>query len=77
MDKSTFYLKLDEMLELDPGSTQGSTRLADMEAWDSLAVMSFIAMADSDYGISLAAKAIAACRTVDDLVALIEEKQHG
>lgn len=76
MDKNTFYKRLDEMLEVAPGTVQGSAELAGLESWDSLAVMSFIAMVDSQYRISLPAKAIAACRTVDDLATLVEENSR-
>jgi acyl carrier protein len=76
MDKNTFYRSLDEMLEVDSGTVQGSDKLADLESWNSLAVISFIAMADSQYKVSLPAKAITACRTVDDLAKLVEENQH-
>lgn len=75
MDKNTFYRRLDEMLELAPGTVQGSNVLAELEAWDSLAVMSFIAMVDTHYSVSLAAKAITACRTADDLASLVEANQ--
>jgi acyl carrier protein len=76
MDKNIFYKRLDEMLEVAPGTIQGSVELAGLEAWDSLAVMSFIAMIDSQYQISLPAVAIIACRTVDDLATLVEEDQR-
>jgi acyl carrier protein len=77
MDKKTFYCKLDELLELPPGTVQGSAELAAIEAWDSLTLLDFIAMADSQYGVSLPGKAIAECRTADDLATLVEESQRG
>jgi acyl carrier protein len=72
LDKPAFYKQMDDLLEASPGTVHGLDELAALESWDSLAVMSFIAMADSKYGVSFSAKAITACRTVDDLAALVE-----
>ncbi len=72
IERTAFYLAIDELLEIPSGSINSATQLAELEAWDSLAVISFIAMADKRYGVSLPAKAIAACRSVDDLAALVE-----
>lgn len=77
MDKKAFYGRLDDMLEVAPGTVQGSNQLADLESWDSLAVISFIALVDSQYQVSLPVKAIIACRTVDDLARLVEESQRA
>lgn len=76
IDKEAFYGKLDEMLEVAPGTVRGSNELAGLDLWDSLAVISFIALVDSEYQVSLPAKEIAACRTVDDLARLVEENQR-
>ncbi len=76
MDHNTFYCRLDDLLELAPGTVQGSNALDELQAWDSLAVVSFIAMVDSQYGVSLVVKAITACRTAHDLATLVEENRH-
>lgn len=57
-------------MELAPGALNGSEALAGLESWDSLAVMSFIALVDEHCGSTVAPKQIAACRTVNDLVTL-------
>lgn len=75
IDKSAFYQKIDDLLELPSGSVKGSTALADTEEWDSLAVITFIAMVDGEYSISLPANEIANCGTIDDLAALVEKNQ--
>jgi acyl carrier protein len=75
MSKSEFYLKMEDALESSPGTVEGSQVLADLEGWDSTAVISFIAMIDSEYGVSLPAKEIAACRTVDDLFELVKRSR--
>jgi acyl carrier protein len=76
MNKNDFYLKLDEVLDLAPGTVKGTDALADLEGWDSVAVISFIAMADADYGVILPSGQIAGCRTADDLAELIVALQE-
>ena len=79
MDKNAFYSKLTELLELTEGSVGGGSVLADIPEWDSVAVISFIAMADSDYSATVPPERIARCRTADDLAGLVAEfsPQHA
>jgi acyl carrier protein len=62
-----FYSELDSMLELEPNTIRGDERLADLPGWDSMSVISFIALADTKFKKTVAAKAIAEARTVADL----------
>jgi len=75
VNKAEFYQNLDELLEFDPGTIKGSELLADLEAWDSMTVLSFIAMADEKYGVNIRANRIAECKSVDDLAAAVCEFQ--
>lgn len=75
MNKTEFYRNLDELLEVDPGTIKSGDLLADLESWDSVAVISFIAMADEKYGVNIPAKRIAECRSVDDLAAIVADTQ--
>jgi acyl carrier protein len=68
--RSEFYAELEPLLEQEPGSIQGTESLADLSGWDSMAVLSFIAFADSKLGEAVAPAALAACRNVQDLVNL-------
>jgi acyl carrier protein len=79
MDNNAFYSKLAELMELSDGAISGSSVLADIPEWDSVAVISFIAMADSDYSATVPPERIARCRTVDDLAGLVAEfsPQHA
>ncbi|MGA2865738.1 MAG: phosphopantetheine-binding protein [Verrucomicrobiota bacterium] len=74
MTKSEFYSELESLLEQEPGSIQGTESLADLGGWDSMAVLSFIAFADSKLGEAVAPAALAACRSVQDLVNLFPGK---
>jgi acyl carrier protein len=71
MNKNEFFAKLDELLELPAGTIQTGTALSDIAEWDSVAVISFLALSDSDYSVTVPPQRIAECRTVDDLAALV------
>lgn len=77
MSKQEFLRLLDELVETPPGTLQGGEALADLPAWDSLGVVSFIALADEHFGLSLPPKEIAAATTVDDLVSLVSAGIDG
>ena len=69
MDHAQFLQKLQEVLEL-PESLSGSERLDNLEGWDSMALISFMAMVDEHFGRKLSPRDIGACETVDDLYKL-------
>ena len=70
MSRDEFLRSLDEVLELSPGTLQGQESLEDYPLWDSTAVITFMALADSHNGSRLSPREIAACRTVRDLLNL-------
>ncbi|HYC02653.1 MAG TPA: acyl carrier protein [Azospirillaceae bacterium] len=73
MNRKDFLLALDEMLELDPGTLQGPEVLKEIDSWDSLAVISFIALADEKFNVVVEGEKLAAAKTVDDLLALVAD----
>ena len=70
MGKEAFLAQLEELLEQPAGTLKGPELVGSLEGWDSLAVMSFIAMMDEHYSLNVATKDIVACKTVDDLAKL-------
>lgn len=63
---------LKEMADiLDEESVSESDRLDGFDAWDSLAVLSVVAMADSRYHVSYSAREIRGVATVGDLYRLL------
>lgn len=60
---------LESILELEPGTISGTETLEEIN-WDSLSVITFLAMADSNYGLSIPASKLQAVKTVADLLAL-------
>ena len=67
-----FCEKLTDILETDEVKLENV--LKDFEEWDSLSVLSIIAMVDSDYGVTIFAKDIMKLKTVKDLFSYIQKK---
>jgi acyl carrier protein len=70
MTRAEFLRSVDEILELPPGTLRGPEKLEDFPLWDSTAIISFMALADSNNRAKLAPRAIGACQTVEDLLGL-------
>ena len=76
MEKSQFYRLVEEAASLDAGAVKGGEALAELR-WDSLAVVSFIGLVDEQLGVTLEPKRVSACKSVEDLVALLDGKVTG
>lgn len=50
MDLREKLAKMEEIMELDEGTLKETDALEDYDEWDSIAMLSFIAMMDSDFG---------------------------
>lgn len=69
---------LAEILEVDPARIDAQFVLLSGEAdWDSLAVVSTIALVDDCCNVMLNGKQLAACETVGDIEALIAAARHA
>ncbi len=66
MTTEEFIKKLAEIMDTDVDLTL-STRLADVEDWDSLSMVSFFSFCDSKLGRRLAPEQIKSAQTVEDL----------
>lgn len=74
MTRKEFYETIDEILEEPAGTIQGEERLKDIAAWDSLAVVSFIAMMHAALGYTVPAAKVKACKSMPELLALVADK---
>jgi acyl carrier protein len=74
MTINDFLLSLDQLLELEPGTVKGTESLDSLESWDSLAIISFMALVDEHFGVALQARQIAESKTVGDLIGLLGER---
>lgn len=70
-----FLTEMADILEED--SVEPTAELNSFESWDSLAGLSVLAMADSNFGVTLTAEDIAGAKTVEDLYRSIIAKKDG
>lgn len=71
MNKKEFLAELEDILEVDEGTLSFDQQVSELEDWDSLAVISFIAMADENFDVILDGEQLLGVRTIDDLYALV------
>ena len=71
MSHDEFLDQLAEILEVPAGSLTGTEKLEEMEGWTSIAMVSFIALADEHFGKTLSPRLFAGCDTVADLGKLV------
>ena len=70
MDNNEFYRKMEALLNVSPGSIHGSQELSSLKTWDSLTILEFIVLADTDYKSDVQPTDITACKTLEDLAHL-------
>jgi acyl carrier protein len=63
-----------EINDIAPGTIKPDTVFKQLDAWNSMQALIFIAMVDSEYGVTLTAENLHTCATVDDLFSLIQQK---
>jgi len=71
MTRAEFLAALEEMLEADAGTLSPDTALDSLDSWDSLAVISFIALVDEHFDHVVAGEDLAKAKSIGDLLALI------
>lgn len=63
---------LEEMMELDESTLNPQTKLADLDEWDSIALISFIALIDDEFDKIIKGSQIKEFKTVADALAVME-----
>ena len=63
---------IEETLELDEGTLNADTVLADVEEYDSMAKLSLIVMMDDEFGVKLTGEMIKGFETVADILKLMQ-----
>lgn len=71
---NALYEGLAEILEAEPGEISAATEL-DESVWDSLAVVSTIALIDEVHDKQVSADALVECRTVGDIEKLVAREK--
>ena len=70
MTRTQFLLEMDEILNLPEGTLRGGEKLEDLENWDSTSLITFVALAEANSGVSVSPAEIVTCSTVGDLLRL-------
>ena len=71
MQHREFLDHIAEILEVPADSLTGEEKLADLEGWTSIAIVSFIAFGDEHFSKTLSPRQMTACETVNDLGRLV------
>ena len=70
---NSFLESLSESIELEDGILKEDTNLEDIE-WDSLAIISCIALADEHFNVMITGEELANSKTIQDIINLISMK---
>jgi len=74
MNTAEFLGAFEEALEVPPGTLHMDDSLAGLGYWDSMAALTFMALADQELQVSVTGEQLQKCRTVRDLVGLLGDK---
>ncbi len=74
MTRAEFLQALEESFEVDQGTLEGNETLEDLECWDSMSALIYMALADEKLGITVSGEQIINCKTVNDLLDLLDDK---
>jgi acyl carrier protein len=77
MTQSEFLNELDEILGLPAGTVRADQKLDELENWDSMALISFIVLAETHSNVSILPDQIVTCSTVADLLGLAQIRANG
>ena len=72
MNEELFRSSLAGILKVAPETLTMESRLDKMDAWDSMAVVTFLAMASSNFGVRLSPPKVINVKTVGDLAKLLQ-----
>ncbi len=71
MTREEFVRNLEREMELPVGSLNETQALTDVEGWDSMAAVLFIALADEKIGVTISGNQVAKAKTLADLLSLL------
>jgi acyl carrier protein len=74
MDIGTFSRQFAEAIEIPIETVQPTSQFKQLEVWDSLCVLTIIAMVDTHYGVSIGGNDHENASTVEDLFNLVRTR---
>lgn len=76
MSLEKFIEDFEEAVEdIEPGSLTATTKYRELEAWDSLAVLTFTDVIEMEYGVLLSKKRLESVATIEELYQFVLQKQ--
>jgi acyl carrier protein len=70
LNKSSVMSLLETAMELEPGSLNDCV-ISELDMWDSMSVVTFIALVDERLGKNVAPRKLSEAKTVGDIVELV------
>lgn len=71
MNKTEFINQIAEILEIEPLNLSGTEVLEEIGNWDSLSIISFVAMVDTELKIIVDPEKLKNAKTINDLIELV------
>ena len=69
---------LSQAMEVPRAKLNGKETLSELDTWDSLAVVNFMALVDTNCGIAISPERLLGCESIADIEALIRDcARHG
>lgn len=73
---NTFIQNIEENIDaIEAGTLAPDTCLRELPAWDSLAVLSMLAMVDAEFGVQITGTEINDCGSITEVLEVIHSKQ--
>jgi acyl carrier protein len=70
MNKSEFIKQIADILEIESENITGSEMLEELGNWDSLSIISFVAMVDAELNRIVSPEKLKQAKTINDLIEL-------
>jgi len=74
MKTHEYITALEDALEVKEGTIKPDLLLTELTCWDSMAALTFMALADQKLQVSVSGSQLQDCRTVRDLIGLLGDK---
>jgi acyl carrier protein len=71
MNKTEFIKRIADILEISPDNLTGSEILEEIGNWDSLSIISFVAMVDDELKKIVDPEKLKEAQTINDLIELV------
>jgi acyl carrier protein len=72
MNQQLFIERIEMALRAPAGTVKDTSILKELDGWDSIGLLTVIAVVDEHYGVTLDARGLFKCNTVEDLIRLVD-----